>query len=56
MLHGDTLEGWEASDSLWTPTVWSREGDSIIAGAPGPGQQARLVLGDEKWAHYEFKV
>ena len=39
-----------------THSLVPREGDSIIAGAPGPGQQARLVLGDEKWAHYEFKV
>ena len=55
MLRGDGLEGWHASEGPFTPSVWRREGDTIVADT-GEANRARLVQGDGAWAAYEFKV
>ena len=54
LLHGDGLSGWEAEGSPWTPTAWSREGDTVIADV-GDGSRARLIQGDSSWRYYESK-
>lgn len=55
LLHGDGLDGWEAEGAPWTPTAWSREGDTVIADV-GSGGRARLIQGDSSWRYYEVKV
>jgi hypothetical protein len=55
MLHGDGLEGWRASEGPFSPSVWRREGDTIVADT-GEANRARLVQGDSTWTAYEFKV
>ena len=55
MLAGDGLEGWHASDGPFTPSVWPREGDAIIADT-GEDSRGRLVQGGSDWAAYEFKA
>ena len=37
MLVGEGLDGWQASEAPFTPSVWRREGDAIIADT-GQGQ------------------
>ena len=55
LLRGDGLAGWEVGEAPWTPTAWSRDGDTLIADV-GDGHQARLVQGDTSWWSYEYKV
>ena len=55
MLQGDGLEGWHASQAPFTPSVWRREGDAIVADT-GEANRARLVQGDGDWMAYEFKA
>ena len=55
MLVGEGLDGWHASEAPFTPSVWRREGDAIIADT-GKASRGRLVQGDGAWAAYEFKV
>ena len=55
LLHEDGLEGWEAEDSPWTPTAWSRKGDTMIADVEDGGR-ARLIQGDASWRYYEVRV
>ena len=55
MLASQGLAGWHASEAPFTPSVWRREGDAIIADT-GEANRGRLVQGDGTWAAYEFKV
>ncbi len=55
MVEGEGLAGWHASEGPFTPSVWRREGDAIIADT-GQASRGRLVQGDGTWAAYEFKV
>ena len=55
MLPGEGLDGWNASEGPFTPSVWRREGDAIIADT-GQASRGRLLQGDGTWAAYEFKV
>ena len=55
LLHEDGLEGWEAGDSPWTPTAWSRDENTVVANVTR-GDQARLLQGNTNWMHYELKV
>ena len=55
MIDGLGLAGWHASEGPFTPSVWRREGDAIIADT-GQASRGRLVQGDGTWAAYEFKV
>lgn len=52
MLHGDGLDGWEATDTQ----TWSRDGDAILSDAGGREHENQLAQGDSTWDHYEFKV
>ncbi|MDE3001388.1 MAG: hypothetical protein OXU79_20110 [Gemmatimonadota bacterium] len=42
MLTGEGLEGWTPDDE----SVWSRDGDAVIANAGGLDNATRLVKGD----------
>ena len=55
MLASQGLAGWHASEAPFTPSVWRREGDAIIADT-GEANRGRLVQGDGTWVAYEFKV
>ena len=55
MLVGEGLDGWNASEGPFTPSVWRREGDAILADT-GQASRGRLIQGDGTWAAYEFKV
>ena len=55
MLQGDGLKGWQASEAPFTPSVWRREGDTVIADT-GSDNRGRLMQGGSEWAAYEFKV
>ena len=55
MLASQGLAGWYASEAPFTPTVWRREGDAVIADT-GQANRGRLVQGDGTWVAYEFKV
>ena len=55
MMASQGLAGWHASEAPFSPSVWRREGDAIIADT-GQANRGRLVQGDGTWAAYEFKV
>ncbi|MDE2890085.1 MAG: DUF1080 domain-containing protein [Gemmatimonadota bacterium] len=52
MLHGEGLKGWTPDDE----SLWSREGNTVIARAGGQDNATRLVKGDSTWSNYELKV
>ena len=52
MMAGQGLAGWHASEAPFSPSVWRREGDAIIADT-GQASRGRLVQGDGTWAAYE---
>lgn len=52
LLEGNGLEGWDIHEE----SVWSREGDTIVASPPGDHTHGDLFRGDESWTNYELKV
>ena len=48
MMAGQGLTGWHVSEAPFSPSVWRREGDAIIADT-GQANRGRLVQGDGTW-------
>lgn len=55
LLGENGLDGWTVQDAPWTPTAWSRDGDTLIADV-GEGRRARIIRGDDNWRSYELSV
>lgn len=52
LLEGNGLEGWDIHEE----SVWSREGDTIVASPPGDHMHGDMFRGDGSWENYELKV